>query len=222
MIAQKSVCAIVGVGPGLGLAVARRFGEEGMRVVLLARRADELAGHVADLRATGIEAHATPVDAADPVAIDAAFASIAAEHGAPDVLVYNAMAARPALPSALGPNALLDELRVNVVGALVSVQAVLPAMRTRGRGTVLLTGGGLGLDPMPRMASLSAGKAALRNLSLSFHKELADQGIHAATVTICGFIRAGTPFDPEKLAQHYWELHAQPREQWQAERVVRG
>ena len=221
MSAPTSLCAIVGVGPGLGLAIARRFGEAGLRVVLLARRADELAGHVADLRATGITAHAAPVDAADPFAIDATFAAIKAEHGAPDVLVYNAVASRPALPSALAPAALLDELRVNVGGALASVQAVLPDMRARGRGTVLLTGGGLGIEPMPRLASLSLGKAALRNLGLSLHRELAEYGLHVAMVTVCGFIRPGTAFDPENLAQHYWELHAQPREHWQAERVVR-
>jgi NAD(P)-dependent dehydrogenase (short-subunit alcohol dehydrogenase family) len=94
-------------------------------------------------------------------------------------------------------------------------------MRAKQSGTVLFTGGGLALEPFVEFASLSIGKAGLRSLALSFAKELAPDGIHVGTVTIAGMIKAGTHFDPDAIAEHFWELHAQPRGAWETERVFR-
>ena len=56
-------------------------------------------------------------------------------------------------------------------------------MRAAGRGSILLTGGGLALDPTGWLpaASLAVGKAGLRSLAFSMHKELAPEGIHVGT-----------------------------------------
>ena len=90
-------------------------------------------------------------------------------------------------------------------------------------GSNLLTGGGgFAFEPMPALASLGAGKAALRNLAFSLHAELKDSGIHAATVTICGIVRAGTPFDPDRIAESYWALHAQAAGSFEREVQFRG
>ena len=85
-------------------------------------------------------------------------------------------------------------------------------MREAGRGTILLTGGGLALDPTGWLpaASLAVGKAGLRSLAQTLHKELAPEGIHVATVTIAGQIQPGTAFDPDLIADRFWHLHAQP------------
>lgn len=211
------ITLIVGMGPGMGLALARRFGREGHRLVLAARRADALQAFVDQLEGEGIASQALAVDAGDPAAMKAALSGLGA-----DVLLYNASIFREALPSQLDPETLVDEFRAMAGGFLAAVQAVLPGMKAKDKGTILLTGGGSALSPFASGASLSVGKAAQRSLLLSLSQELGETGIHAATVTICGMIQPGTAFDPDKLAEHFWQLHAQPRGAFELERVIRG
>lgn len=218
---MANVCAIVGVGPGIGLAVARRFGREGFRLALIARRTGVLEEHASKLRDEGLDALGFSANAADSQSLIEAFDAIRAEMGAPSVLVYNAAVLREAPPTRLDPADLALDLRVNVGGCLTCVQQVVDHMRRESRGTILLTGGGLSLDPWPQFASLAIGKAGLRNLAMSLAKELEPDGIHVATVTITGFVKVGTPFDPDVIAEQYWRLHAQPRSGWQREVVYR-
>jgi NADP-dependent 3-hydroxy acid dehydrogenase YdfG len=208
---------IVGMGPGMGMALARRFGREGHRLGLLARRADTLQALVDQLKAEGLDAHGHAVDAGDPAALKKTLG-----HADPEVLIYNASIFREATPSQLDPEELVTEFRAMAAGFLASVQAVLPGMKKRDKGTILLTGGGSALTPFASGASLSVGKAAQRSLLLSLAQELGGTGIHAATVTICGMIQEGTPFDPQKLAEQFWQLHAQPRGSFEVERVFKG
>ena len=107
-------------------------------------------------------------------------------------------------------------------GALAAAQAVLPATRERGAGTLLFTGGGFAFEPMPAMASLGVGKAGISNLGFSRFAELKDAGIHAATVTVGGLVKPGTAFDPDQIADAYWTLHAQPKGSLERELVLKG
>lgn len=214
------LCAIVGVGPGLGLAIARRFAREGFHLALVARDPDKLRDNASALASqTAVEIY--PTDAADGDALAATFAAVRERQGAPDVLVYNAAVLDRGKPSELTADGLVRDFRVNVVGAALAAQAVLPAMRERGEGTILFTGGGLALQPYPDFASLAIGKAGIRSLTFSLAQEVADDGIHVGTVTICGFIRAGTKFDPDTIAESYWELHSEDRRSWSHERTIR-
>ncbi|MCA9659436.1 MAG: SDR family NAD(P)-dependent oxidoreductase [Myxococcales bacterium] len=214
------LCAIVGVGPGLGLAIARRFAREGFHLALVARDPDKLRDNASALASqTAVEIY--PTDAADGDALAATFAAVRERQGAPDVLVYNAAVLDRGKPSELTADGLVRDFRVNVVGATLAAQAVLPAMRERGEGTILFTGGGLALQPYPDFASLAIGKAGIRSLTFSLAQEVADDGIHVGTVTICGFIRAGTKFDPDTIAESYWELHSEDRRSWSHERTIR-
>lgn len=210
---------MVGAGPGVGLAVARRFAREGFRLALLARRSESLQSLVAVLQAEGAAADGYPVDVADFDALRRTLDEVSARAGAPSVLIYNAAAATQALPSALTATQLHRDLAVNVTGALVAAQQVLGSMRSRGKGTILFTGGGLALQPYPPLASLAVGKAAIRSLAFSLGGELESEGIHAATVTIAGYVRPGTAFDPERIAEAYWRLHVEPRSEWGREIV---
>jgi NAD(P)-dependent dehydrogenase (short-subunit alcohol dehydrogenase family) len=202
---QKPVCAVIGLGPGLGAALARRFAAGGYTVLGLARDPGRIAA------APGLIPWRA--DAADTAGLAASLRDGAAAAGGPiDVLIYNAYRATMAAsgPSSLDGDGLVEDFRVNVAGALAAVQAVLPDMRKAGRGTILFTGGGLALDPtswLP-LASLAIGKAGLRSLALTLHAELAPVGIHAATVTITGQIRPGTAFAPDSIAEIFWSLHA--------------
>lgn len=219
---MSKLAVIVGMGPGVSAAVARRFGREGYAVAAVARRAEALNEQVAALVAAGVKARGYTADAADPASLGAALARAAADGGAPEVLVYNAAGVRYKPLAGLTAEELNADLRTSVGGALAAAQAVLPAMRAAGRGTLLFTGGGFAFEPMPALASLGAGKAALRNLAFSLHAELKDSGIHAATVTICGIVKAGTPFDPDKIAESYWALHAQAAGSFEREVQFRG
>ncbi|MBC7938908.1 MAG: short-chain dehydrogenase, partial [Chitinophagaceae bacterium] len=95
------------------------------------------------------------------------------------------------------------------------------AMMARGSGTLLFTGGGYAFEPTPMLASVGAGKAALRNLTFSLFADLKERGIHAATVTIGGAVKAGTEFDPDAIAECYWQLHMQPKGCFEREIVVK-
>jgi short-subunit dehydrogenase len=215
------VCVVVGVGPGIGLAVAKRFAREGYAVGMLARHADRLDALAAEVEREGGRASAIQADAADTVSLGAALDRLRAELGDADVLVYNASSSHGGPPSALRRADLESDFRVCVTAALESVQRVLPPMRVAGRGTILLTGGGLALQPVAAMASLAIGKAGLRALALALADELAPAGIHVATVTVAGFVQPGTALDPDAIAEHYWRLHAQPAGAWEREVVLR-
>lgn len=218
---QQAICAVVGAGPGIGLAVARRFARQGMRVALLARRPQALDGYVAEMAQAGLEAQGFPANAGDEAAMRQAFEQVRAQMGDPAVLVYNAAVLHEGKPSTFSAARLVDDFRVNVAGALLAVQQVLPAMRARQQGTILLTGGGLALNPLPQFASLSISKAGLRSLSYSLAAELQGDGLHVATVTVAGYVQAGSHFDPDRIADAYWKLHAQQPDTWQTEVVYR-
>ncbi|HJU83141.1 MAG TPA: SDR family NAD(P)-dependent oxidoreductase [Holophagaceae bacterium] len=214
---RAPLTVIIGMGPGMGMALARRFGREGHRLGLFARRAEMLQDLVGQLEREGFDAHGHAVDAGDLDSIRTIL-----DGAGPEVLVYNASIFREALPSVLDPEDLISEFRAMAGGFLTSVQAVLPSMKAKNHGSILLTGGGSGLSPFASGASLSVGKASQRSLLLSLVQELQGTGIHAATVTICGMIQPGTAFDPDQLAEHFWQLHAQPKGAFEVERIIKG
>jgi len=216
----QPLAVILGAGPGIGLAVARRFAQGGFRVAVAARPADPLAAFQGELEALGVPALVLGADLAMGVALRQALDAIQAWGGWPEVLVYNASAGAPGPCADLDPVRFLADFQVNAASPLAAAQWALPAMAARGRGTLLFTGGGLALAPKAGLASASLGKAALRSLALSLAQELAPQGLHAATVTVAGFVQPDTPLAPERVAQAFWDLHIQPRDTWTPEVVV--
>ncbi|MER5669522.1 SDR family NAD(P)-dependent oxidoreductase [Streptomyces mirabilis] len=213
----KGSALIIGVGPGLGLALAEAFARDGHPVALFGRDAARLDKYASELTAEGRTARAYSVDAADPEGLEAAITRAADEFGSPEVLVYNAALMSPDTPTELDAREFAHTLAVNVTGAVVAAQTVLPLLRD-GRGSLLFTGGGLALDPSPEYTSLSVSKASLRAYVQSLHKQQQGSDVHVTTVTVGGFIGGDNPrFSPEKLAAAYLNLHQQPQDQWQAE-----
>lgn len=200
---------IVGAGPGVSAAVARKFGSNGYRVILVARNPLSLEVLASELRDQSIEAYTVAADASKPESITEAFQAIREQHGTPDVLLYNAAVISRATISTLDEQQLIEEFKVNVVGALSSVKEVIPAFRARKEGTILITGGGLALSPNPDYASLSIGKAGVRSLVFSLAQELKPDNIYVGTVTIGGYVAKGSAYDPDAIAQKYWELYEQ-------------
>ena len=215
-------CCIVGAGRGISAAVAEAFGREGYNVSLLARRPEKLKPLVQDLqKKTGRTLCALGCHADNDDDLRGAIAQAESMLGPVQVLVYNVAASETAKPSALTSDQLIADFRANVVGALTAAQAVAPAMRKARRGTILFTGGGFAYEPAHSYASLSLGKAALRNLTSSLAQELGVDGIHVATVTVYGFIQSGSHFDPKRIAEAYIELHRQPPGRFEIEKVFK-
>ncbi len=177
---------VIGVGPGIGLAVARRFAQGGFRVALVAQQEERLEAFKAAVG--GTEVHAFAADVRDAQALGRALDRVREAAGEPHVLIYNASLGPAAPASQLPSEDLAEAFRVNVLGALESARRVIPALRAAGKGSLLFTGGGLALAPQAREASLSIGKAGLRALALCLAEELEPEGIHVATVTVAGFV----------------------------------
>lgn len=209
---------IVGVGPGLGLAIARTFAEAGHPVALLARNAPRLAEHVADLADTGVNVRAFTTDVADGTSLRASITAAIDELGAPDVLVYNAALMRQDSPTDGDDEGWKTAFAVDVLGAKIAAETVLPTLQN-GSGSILFTCGGFALYPTPQFASMSAGKAALRAYVQTLHAAQADSTVHVGQVMIAGAIGGENGFDPATLAPSYLELHNQDKADWQWELV---
>ena len=212
----------IGAGPGIGLALARALAAEGVDLALVVREGDPMEPFDRALRAFPVDSRCFACDAGNPAELEMLLKEIQGLNQPTELLVYNASRSIHALPSSLPPEALRADLEVHLGGALRSVQAVLPGMRARGRGTILFTGGGSALHPRVAETSLGLGKGALRTLALLLAEELEPEGIHVATVTIDGYVNPGTALDPDLIAKHYLALHAEARGNWRREVVVAG
>lgn len=207
---------IVGVGPGIGSSVARRFAREGFTVGVVARSrstVDAVLAQVPDAR--GVTA-----DATDDPGLRAALDELTGALGVPDALVYNAAIIRTDAIGDLSSETHLDAYAVNVVGAITTAAHLLPAMAQRGSGTFLVTGGMP--QPDPGLVSLSLGKAGVRGLVSLLDTRFAASGVRSATVTVCGPVAPGTAFDPDQIAEHYWRLATTPPGAWSTEVVYAG
>jgi short-subunit dehydrogenase len=207
---------LVGAGPGLGMAVARRFAEGGYRVTLLARSSDSLAELADTLADTGGQIDTISADASDPDSLGVAIGALYRAPGSPGLIVYNAVMGAPDQLLSASVAHLQTAYAVDVIGAIVVAQVAAPAMRAAGTGTIIVTGGGFADHPIPALATVSLGKAALRSAATMLGSDLEADGIRVATLTINGQIVAGTPFDPVRIAERYWEV-VHSDDPWQAE-----
>ncbi|AGI87309.1 SDR family NAD(P)-dependent oxidoreductase [Streptomyces albidoflavus] len=202
--------ALVGAGPGLGLAAARRFGAAGHRVALLSRSADHLEPLVAELSRDGTEARAYPADVLAPDSLTAALGRAAEELGPVEILQYSPVPRADFMKPVLETTAadLDDPLAFSVKAPVTCVQAVLPGMRALGRGTLLFVNGGSAVRPAPRVAGTSIAFAAESAYARMLHDALAGENIHAAQLIIPGAIRPDAEHSsPDALAERLYALH---------------
>jgi short-subunit dehydrogenase len=215
---SHGTAVIVGVGPGLGLEIARIFGNAGHPVAMLARDKARLDTFAKELASTGVDARGYVTDAADPVNLRDVLSAAITEVGAPDVVVYNVGVLGADSPVGGDDEKWVHNTAINVLGARVAADAVLPKLRD-GRGTLLFTGGGYALHPTKKFASLSVGKAGLRAYVEMLHDQLTGTGVHATSITITASIGSAPRFEPAEIAKAYLELDQQPESEWQHELV---
>ncbi|MFJ8019357.1 SDR family NAD(P)-dependent oxidoreductase [Streptomyces sp. NPDC096311] len=209
-----STIAIVGAGPGLGLAIARRFGREGFKVALVSRNEEKLGKLATQLSEEGIEAAGFAADILDRPTLVNAFRRIEERFGPVDVLEFSPApgmqeAAKSIVSAAeVDPENIQPEIEYYVHGGVTAAQQVLPGMIERGSGTLLFTTGASSAVPFPQMGNVGIGGGALRNWALALNAELKDKGVYVAHVPIATFIGKGGPeTQPETIAEVYWDLY---------------
>ncbi|HWG28320.1 SDR family NAD(P)-dependent oxidoreductase [Actinospica sp.] len=223
-----SAIAIVGAGPGMGLAIARTFAKQGFDVALIARNRGKLDDLAATLTAEGVTAAAFPADVLDHDQLTQALRGAADRFGGIDVLEYSpggtAHSAARTVPSATTPSDVHEQMDFQLYGAIAATRAVLPAMREAGTGTLLYTTGAGSVSPITMFGNINAAAAALRNWVINLHGELAGTGIQAAHVAIGVWIGTHGPegaptATADQIAPTYWDLHTHRD---QAETVFTG
>jgi short-subunit dehydrogenase len=212
---------LIGAGPGVGAAVVRRFGRDSFRSTLVSR-GEKLRPVAAALRQEGIVVDTLVADASDLDTYRSTLESLYAAPGAPSVLVYNASILAPDKILTSSVKHLRTAYDVDVLGGVVAAQIAAPAMRDAGSGTILFTGGGFADYPVPALATLSLGKAALRSAATLIADEVASDGVHAASITIVGQVAPGTALDPDNIAELFWTAHTSGKDAWQTEYRFEG
>jgi NAD(P)-dependent dehydrogenase (short-subunit alcohol dehydrogenase family) len=227
------VAAILGVGPGLGAAVARRFAREGFAVAMMAREKEKLGTVREEIEGAGGTALAVSADATDAASVASAFDQVQEKLGSPEVFVYNAGAFQMGGILELSPEQFDACFRANCSGAFYGAQQVLPAMVEGEQGTIILTGATAALRGSAKFAALATGKFGLRALAQTMAREFGPQGIHVAHVIIDGQINTPTlretqpdreehtTLSPDAIAETYWQLHVQDPTAWTLELDLR-
>jgi len=205
---------IVGAGPNLGLAIARRFGREGFSVGLISRTQSKLDELAETLAGEGIEAAGAGADIRDGAALATAIGTLAGRLGPVEVLEYSPLPAREFMKPILETT--VDDVRgpleFSVLGAVAATQAVLGGMLDAGRGSLLFTTGGAAVKPYPLRAGVGISFAGEVAYARMLHAELADRGVHVAHTAIAGRIAPGEAHEPDDVAELIYGHHASPGE----------
>jgi NADP-dependent 3-hydroxy acid dehydrogenase YdfG len=225
---MSKVIAVFGAGSGLGVAVARRFGGEGFRVALVARRRDRLDALVEKLAAEGIEAAGFSADLSQPALVGALIGSIRERFGHIDVIEYGPISGEQSFTPAIEVDAATLEglIPLLLLTPVEIARAVLPEWIQRGQGAFLLTQGASAVQAMPHLSGVGPVMAATRNWLYSLNGELAGTGVYAGTLSIAAII-VGSEIgsvaaealadsqlpgefplaDADDLAQVYWDMY---------------
>lgn len=196
---------VTGGASGFGAAIARRFVEEGARVLIADLDADGAARVAASL---GEAAAGVRCDVSAGADVRAAVWACAERFGVPDVVVNNAGFTHRNQPMLDVPEEEFDRVfAVNMKAVYHMAQAVVPLMRERGGGVILNVGSTAGIRPRPGLSWYNASKGAVNLLSKSMAVELAPDGIRVNA--ICPVIGAtgmlerfmGVPDTPENRAR---------------------
>lgn len=222
---SKPICVVVGVGPGNGAAIARKFSEAGQRVVLLARTIDFISALAAELQ----DATAIACDIGNEAQVAEVFAQIREQIGEVSTLVYNAGSGAWGTVEDISPAAFEANWRVNTFGALLASQQVIPAMKAAGAGNIVFIGATASRRGGAKSAAFAPAKAAQRSLVESMARHLWPMGIHVSLLIIDGIVdlaqtRKMMPDKPDAffvkpvaVADSVFQLCMQDRSAWSFE-----
>lgn len=227
----RDVAVIVGVGEGLGAALARRFADAGLSVAVAARDLPELT---ALANAIGPHVHPYACDVTDEAQVEGLFREVEADLGAPAVAIHNA--------AGYVRQSILDTTqddfercwRVVCLGGFLVGRAAARMMVQRGEGTILFTGATASMRGSALFQNFASAKFGLRGLAQSMARELQPRGLHIAHVIIDGPIASerlrgmltdrdpDSFLQPDAIADAFYRLHQQSRSAWTHELDLRS
>lgn len=190
------VALVTGASSGIGAATARELARQGAKVILAARRSEELDAQVSAITAAGGQAVSIPTDVTDDAQVARLAERLEAEYGGVDILVNNAGIGSLRSFARSAPEDIERTMRTNLLGMMLLTRALLPGMLARKRGVVIAVAsvaGFIATDPV-----YSASKYGVRGFVLSLRRQLAGSGVSAAVVSP-GFIR--TPMNPNSRSR---------------------
>ena len=226
---SKPVCVIVGVGLGNGASFARKFAREGYKVAMLSRNIEylhNLAQEIPDSRAYQYDV--TKIDKATEI-----FSRIESEMGAISILVYNAGAGAFSNIEDADVESFQRAWEVNTRGLFVVAKQVIPQMRQRSQGSIVIIGATASIKGGANFTPFASAKAAQRSLAQSMARYLDPDKIHVSYIIVDGVInlertRKAMPdkpddyfINPDDLAESVWFLTQQPSSAWTFELDVR-
>ena len=238
MADKHETAIIVGAGPGLGAALARRFSRAEMNVAMAVRNPERVETLAAEYSGVTHRTVAVGCDAINELAVQRLFAKAGSELGPPRLVVYNAGAfVRKGILDTSAEEFERCWKNACLGGFLVGREAVKAMLagvsRGRHRGTVIFTGATASLRGGANFHNLAVGKFGLRALAQSMAREFQPQGIHVAHVIIDGQIEserqgrsvaergADAVLNPDAIAESYYQLHLQPPSVWTLELDLR-
>jgi len=228
---SRRTAIVVGVGPGLGWSLVKRFAAAGMAVAMVARREDRLERLLAETPLAEVRAFAC--DATDKSDVDRLFEQVDRELGVPELVVFNAGSFEPGSILEIEPADFERCWRVGCLAGFFVGQAAARRMIWPSRGSILFTGATASLRGSASFANLAVPKFGLRALAQSMARELWPKGIHVAHVIIDGQIASeryrhlesqrgpDSLLQPDAIAEMYFQLHLQPRSAWTFELDLR-
>jgi len=179
-----SVALVTGASQGLGRAIALRCAAEGADVVLAARSLENLRAVAGEIEGLGRRALAVSVDLREPAQIAAAVAQAEEVLGTVDLAVANSGIAGPTAPVwEVSLDAWQETLDVNLTGAFLTCQAVLPGMIASGRGSIVLVGSMAGKRTLKQRSPYVVSKAGLNGLVRTIAADIGERGIRINLVS---------------------------------------
>jgi short-subunit dehydrogenase len=211
----NQVVVITGASSGIGWSLAHALAAEGAHVGLVARRLDRLEELAAAIRARGGTVAVAAADVGDRQQTVAAIHQLAAQLGPVDVMVANAGVGAPTLLDPVNVETVEKMVRVNLLGVVYSIEAVLPAMLQRQRGHLAAVSSLAAYKGLPGESGYCCTKAAVNSYMEGLRIQLRTRGI--AVTTICpGFVK--TPMTDVNHFKMPWLLSADEA----ARRIVRA
>lgn len=204
---MKKTIFVIGAGKGLGNGVAEKFGVNDFRVVLMARNEEHLKEYAKDFSGKGIEVFTKNADVADFDAFEKSFNEVIGEYGVPDVVFYNVGVTTADTDCEINGKTMVERYIVDVVGAYNTVNFLDTDEFAKKNGAILITGGGLGIQPYAGYLPLSMDKAALRAMVQALSPVLKEKGIYIGTVQVTSTIGSNEHYAPKTIAEEFWKLY---------------
>jgi len=217
MAEPQPACVVLGVGPGLGASLVRRFAKAGYAVAASARDAYKLTDLVKEIELSGGRAMAYRCDAIAEKDVAELFVRAETDLGPVEVAVFNA-SGRVRKPIAeIEAQEFLDAWMRGCFGGFLLGREAARRMTPRGKGSILFTGATASMKGYANSAGFAVAKFGLRALAESMARELGPKGLHVAHFVIDGGIgrdEGDARLDPDAIAETYYQTHLQARSAW--------